>query len=345
MIFILVLLLLILVASTWLVLEPLSKSALSDPDASERNYLINQKNHLYDEILNLEDEKQRFDLERRAALTLRGLDALPAPPRGTRNRTIAFFSFSVAIFIVLIGSVSFIPRWQLAALNKGEAQEVRDAIALPNLRHRAEVSKDNLAYLDWGRAAFNVKHYDEAITAYANALKISTDQPEALRRLGVLLLRRSQKSNSTQSPSEVEQAFSLINLAARLEPSNSESQLFLGLALYSFGQDDDALRALESYRTLDPKGVEADEAINAIRVRQSRSDFSMQVYSANCASCHGGNGDGNIGPSLKNLNLPEKYLRSVILNGKGAMPAFKKLDINEVDSLVTLIKRWSEKTE
>lgn len=89
MIFSVVLLVLIGGAALWLVLEPLRRAAPTDPDAPERARLLAERDHLYGELNALEDEARRPDLERRAALTLRTLDALPpapAPVRGVRAR-------------------------------------------------------------------------------------------------------------------------------------------------------------------------------------------------------------------------------------------------------------------
>ena len=84
------LLALVALACVWLVTEPLRTRTPDDPDAPERARLGAERDRLYAEIAALTDETRRPDLERRAALALRGLDALPPAPRARRGtRTLA----------------------------------------------------------------------------------------------------------------------------------------------------------------------------------------------------------------------------------------------------------------
>lgn len=336
------LLALIVLVSLWLVLEPLRASAPTDPDAAERERLAAERNRLYAELAALEDEKRRPDLERRAALTLRALDALPPAPRQGRTRTLALAGIVAAGLLTVAGALTFVPRWQLASLNPGEAQNVRNALALPDLRRRAEQTGDKAAYLAWGKAAFESGQYDQAVTAYGNALKLDPRQPEALRRLGILLLTRPEQTGQTPKPQDAAQAFLLIRTAAQLAPNDPESQLLLGFALARFGQDADALKALERYRTLNPSGRDADELITAIRARQNETDPGLRVYAASCASCHGPAGGGGLGPSLRVSTLTREAMRGIILHGKGAMPAFPDLKTAELNPLLDVLERWQK---
>ncbi|WP_102124913.1 c-type cytochrome [Deinococcus planocerae] len=343
---------LVVLAALWLVLLPLRGGVPADPDAPERERLTAERDRLYAELANLTDEARRPDLERRAALTLRALDALPpAPPpreRGKRTRTVALVGLAVAALVTVAGAVTFVPRWQLASLGAGEAQDVRDVLALPGLRKRAETTGEGAAYLAWGRAAFDSARYAQAVIAYGNTLKLDPRQPEALRRLGILLLTRPDQQGAQAqqpSPEEARQAFRLIQAAAQLAPKEPESQLLLGFALARFGQDADALTALERYRTLDPKGRDADDLITSLRARQNESDPGLKVYAANCASCHGPNGQGGLGPSLRVSTLSRDALRSVIVNGKGAMPAYPNLKPDELNALLDALGRWQKEGE
>ncbi len=47
------------------------------------------------------------------------------------------------------------------------------------------------------------------------------------------------------------------------------------------------------------------------------------VYQTNCASCHGQNLEGNVGPALNHIGatLSKDQILSTIKNGKGIMPA------------------------
>ncbi|KEF35068.1 cytochrome oxidase [Deinococcus sp. RL] len=343
----LVLLALIVGVSLWLVLSPLGRGAPDDPDAPERERLRQELDRLYGELAALTDERRRPDLERRAALTLRALDALPpAPPPASRagaTRRLALLGVGVAALVTAAGAVTFIPRWQLAALTPREAGAVQQALALPELRRRAEASRSVADALAWGRAAFDAGRYDEAASAYAAALRLDPRQPEALRRLGILLLTRPAQNGQPLGEQEAGQAFLLVRTAAQLAPDDAESQLFLGFALARFGQDEAALTALERYRTLNPAGRDADETITAIRARQNESNPGLRVYAASCASCHGASGGGGaLGPNLRVSRLSRDALRQVIVQGRGAMPAYPDLKPNELTALLDVLERWQK---
>ncbi|WP_221090587.1 c-type cytochrome [Deinococcus aquaedulcis] len=335
------LLALVLLACLWLVLGPLRAGAPEDPDAAERARLEAERERLYAQLQTLGDEAARPGLERRAALTLRALDALPPVPRsGRRVRPLALGLLAVATLAVGAGALTFIPRWQLAALNPAEALNLQATLSLPTLKARAERTRQNADYLAWGKAAFDSGRYDEAVSAYGNALKLNPRQPEALRRLGILLLTRGERGGQAPSAQDATQAALLIRTAAQLAPQEPESQLLLGFALARFGQDEDALRALERYRTLDPQGRDADELITAIRARQNETDPGLRVYAANCASCHGPSGGGGVGPSLRESVLSRDALRQITLQGKGAMPGFPNLRGAELEALLNLLEGW-----
>ena len=48
-----------------------------------------------------------------------------------------------------------------------------------------------------------------------------------------------------------------------------------------------------------------------------------EIFSSNCASCHGDDLSGDVGPDLTSVGgeLSEDEIHDVIMNGKGAMPA------------------------
>ncbi|CAM4419732.1 c-type cytochrome [Deinococcus marmoris] len=330
-------------AALWLVLEPLRRAAPEDPDAPERTRLAAERDGLYTELNTLEDEARRPGLERRAALTLRALDGLPPASRARnpgRSRTLALAGVGVAALLTVAGALTFIPRWQLASLDAGEAKKVQAVLKLPALKETAQQTEKGADYLAWGRAAFDSANYDQAVSAYGNALKTDPRQPEALRRLGILLLTRGEQTGQQISAEDAQRAALLIRTAAQLAPEEPESQLLLGFALSRFGQDQDALTALERYRTLDPAGREADEVITAVRARLNQSDPALSLYAGSCASCHGAAGAGGIGPSLRESGLSRAALRSVTVNGKGAMPAYPKLTDAELKLLLDLMEKW-----
>ncbi len=75
-----------------------------------------------------------------------------------------------------------------------------------------------------------------------------------------------------------------------------------------------------------------------------------KVYAANCAACHQANGKG-AGPikaldgSAMVLDADKSKQIAILLNGKGAMPAWKQLSDTEIAAVVTYTKNsWSNKT-
>ena len=213
----------------------------------------------------------RADLERRAALTLRALDALPPAPSHHPSRLPALTGLGLAALIVAVGALTFVPRWQLAALSPQEGAAVKSAVGLPGLKAQASHDNTQTAYLAWGDAAFTAGRYDQASAAYASALKLDPKQPRALRRLGIMLLS-GQGAAAPQDEQQAAQAFLLVRTAAQLAPNDPESQLLLGYALNNFGESKLALAALERYRSLDPQGREADDLIATLRASSAQSD-------------------------------------------------------------------------
>ena len=68
------------------------------------------------------------------------------------------------------------------------------------------------------------------------------------------------------------------------------------------------------------------------------------LYSSNCASCHGADGEGGVGPSLVD-NVPgssESELTEVVTDGTGLMPPFgSSLSEEEIEAVVQfLLSEW-----
>ena len=59
-----------------------------------------------------------------------------------------------------------------------------------------------------------------------------------------------------------------------------------------------------------------------------------QIYSAECASCHGASGEGGIGPSLQASTLSLSQIVAIVTDGQGFMPGFSgKLTAAQIDSV------------
>lgn len=335
-------LVLLLLAAALIVLAPLRRPA-RDTDAAERTRLEQERELLFAQLREEADPARRPALENRAARVLRALDGLPPAPPARFPARLVWSGLAACALILAVGTFSFLPRWQLSALGSGEARTVRTSLQLPSLRARAEQTQALPDYLAWGKAAFDAGQYPQAASAYASALKADTRQPEALRRLGIILLTRGDKDDGPKpTPQESAQAFLLIRTAAQLAPQHPESQLLLGFALSRFGQRQDALKALERYRTLDPQGRDADELISALRSSLNQASPGLQVYAANCASCHGSAGGGGVGPRLKLAGLTRETITAVIRNGKGSMPAYPNLSAAQVQAVTDVVLAWQK---
>ena len=61
------------------------------------------------------------------------------------------------------------------------------------------------------------------------------------------------------------------------------------------------------------------------------------LFSANCASCHGVNGEGGIGPDLRGIT-DASLVETQVKAGAGSMPAFGgKLSDEEISALATYV--------
>lgn len=71
-------------------------------------------------------------------------------------------------------------------------------------------------------------------------------------------------------------------------------------------------------------------------------DEGLQVFAANCSSCHVNNGldAGGVGPQLAGLGRDEAAIRTTIQNGRGIMPAglVSGTDLDNVISYVLSIQ-------
>ena len=69
-------------------------------------------------------------------------------------------------------------------------------------------------------------------------------------------------------------------------------------------------------------------------------ELGERVFARNCATCHGREGGGGIGPKLADGRVVERYPdprqhRAVVVDGRGVMPAFgNKLSEEEIDAVV-----------
>lgn len=333
-------LLLLALAALLFALSPL-RARITDAPDDARSALEEEREALLTALAELDGEpgeeaaRERTRLKARAARVLAQLDTLEPRPLDARRRPLlpALVGVVLAVAVVAVGAFTFIPRWQLASLAPDEASAVQSVVQIPALARQAAASGSEADQLRLARAAFSAGRFQEAASVYGTLLRANPRQPEALRRVGLILLSQGEK------PDEAAQ---FIQAAAQLAPTDPESQLYLGFALARFGEDAAALSALTRYQQLKPEGHEADDLIAQLKSRSQPVSAGARVYAQNCASCHGPAGAGGIGPSLKAQGLTRELMVAVIKNGKGTMPAFPSLQGADLNALLDLLAGWQK---
>ena len=83
------------------------------------------------------------------------------------------------------------------------------------------------------------------------------------------------------------------------------------------------------------------------RQRTETIERGAEIYISTCASCHGSEGEGDIGPALKGTQLDEGALEKIIARGVPgtAMLAWSEEDdgplkVHQVEDLVSFVKNW-----
>lgn len=72
----------------------------------------------------------------------------------------------------------------------------------------------------------------------------------------------------------------------------------------------------------------------------TRADVGATVYSSNCSSCHGAQGQGAFGPKLAGGAVVARYPKqqdeiAVVTNGRGSMPAWRnRLTVAQIQAVV-----------
>lgn len=99
----------------------------------------------------------------------------------------------------------------------------------------------------------------------------------------------------------------------------------------------------------DSDSLPADEAPpTATSVYKPSSDIGLRLYRSRCTVCHGENGEGTIGPSLKNESVltvvSNGFLHDTIVRGRPgtAMPAWRQLSSQDVSDLIILLRSWQK---
>ena len=88
---------------------------------------------------------------------------------------------------------------------------------------------------------------------------------------------------------------------------------------------------------MSPRGAlaGAGTAPNAKLVKTGKT-----LFTKNCASCHGANAKGGVGPKLQGITASDARITKIIKNGKpGQMPAFgEKLKAADIRALIAYLR-------
>ena len=84
---------------------------------------------------------------------------------------------------------------------------------------------------------------------------------------------------------------------------------------------------------------EAPGAPVVIATTSGAGNSGLELYSQNCAMCHGASRSGEVGPSLININNRRTVdsIKSVIQNGQGQMPSFASLGDEKIDAIAQYV--------
>lgn len=88
-----------------------------------------------------------------------------------------------------------------------------------------------------------------------------------------------------------------------------------------------------------PKPVVVDPAIVA-NISKEYPTVGKAVFAANCAGCHGAEGQGALGPKLagnEKITKDPVYVHTTVTHGKGGMPAQTQLKDNEVYAVANYV--------
>ena len=85
--------------------------------------------------------------------------------------------------------------------------------------------------------------------------------------------------------------------------------------------------------------IAALPALRFAKVKLFHVAMGKQLYAANCASCHGVDATGQLGPNLRGVvqRLGEQGVFGVVRNGRGGMPPVSSINC----SIILIARSWS----
>ena len=103
------------------------------------------------------------------------------------------------------------------------------------------------------------------------------------------------------------------------------------LALAACGGSDDS-------SSDDSSGTKEESTMNDDSSKTESAVDAEKIFANNCASCHGNNLEGNVGPNLTKVGskYSSEEIQKIIKNGKGQMPA----GILKEDEEIVAVADW-----
>jgi mono/diheme cytochrome c family protein len=342
---------------------------------TRKDELQDELNAVYAQIRELERQQEnqeidpedyrRFRLrdETRAAKVLETIEktvdqTIKSQPRANFRHGITTF----AITALILGGLSAfaVPSLENLALRAGERDLFNNQKELLKLAaelnalskkneakpeaEREEFSLETL--MRYGDVAWELERFDDAAKGYGSALRQFTDAAKktqqskpsqqnihALSRYGQILFFGGQN----------EQALTLLETAAKL--GNAEAWLTIGNIRFSSKNDPKgAIAAWEQFLKINKDkafGARVPDLIAAAKTRLRESDRGANLFAQSCASCHGAEAQGLVGPNLKtssNAKSPD-FLKKQLANGSfnKKMPAFKNLQGKDLESIIKFV--------
>lgn len=113
--------------------------------------------------------------------------------------------------------------------------------------------------------------------------------------------------------------------------------LSLVLVLGACGEDTE-----ETDDSADDAATEESTTEEGSEEGASTSDVDAEgVAQSSCASCHGEDFSGGMGPALQGTSLSEDEFTEIVRNGQGSMPEFSEDQVSD-EELTAMYDMWSE---
>ncbi|RDI96008.1 tetratricopeptide repeat protein [Meiothermus sp. QL-1] len=205
-----------------------------------------------------------------------------------------------------------------------------EARRLGELERQAERSGKAADWLAYANEAYALQDFERAVRGYLRVIEQEPRNPQAVRRIGVLLFMSGRPAEAVQA----------LQIAVQAEPDEPEGWLFLGNAYFQLGRPAQAIVAWEGYLKAGGEArAQVENLIATARSQLASEDQGQRVYLAHCAACHGAEAQGGSGPRLRGnpvLRVPEA-VREIVLKGRGQMPAVP-LGEGEMEALLAYLK-------